>query len=95
MKDYKRARKRIDVSVGESVRIIRGLQEMSQNELPIYELSLLHDWGAIIMGLLILAHLLLHAKWIKRMSVKMFLRGDRRKKFRRLPPAPDFFPHLK
>ena len=33
MKDYKAAKKQIDVSVGESVRIIRELQEMSQNEL--------------------------------------------------------------
>jgi transcriptional regulator with XRE-family HTH domain len=33
MKDYKIARKQIDVSVGESVRIIRELQEMSQNDL--------------------------------------------------------------
>lgn len=33
MKDYKIATRQIDVSVGESVRIIRELQEMSQNEL--------------------------------------------------------------
>jgi len=33
MKDFKRARKQIDVSVGESVRIIRELQELSQNQL--------------------------------------------------------------
>jgi transcriptional regulator with XRE-family HTH domain len=33
MKDYKIAKKQIDVSVGESVRIIRELQEMSQNDL--------------------------------------------------------------
>jgi transcriptional regulator with XRE-family HTH domain len=33
MKDYKVSKKRIDVSVGETVRIIRELQEMSQNEL--------------------------------------------------------------
>jgi transcriptional regulator with XRE-family HTH domain len=33
MSDYRRARKRIDVSVGESVRIIRELQELSQNQL--------------------------------------------------------------
>ena len=33
MKDYKIAKKQVDVSVGESVRIIRELQEMSQNEL--------------------------------------------------------------
>jgi len=33
MKDYKIANRQVDVSVGESVRIIRELQEMSQNEL--------------------------------------------------------------
>ncbi|ADJ29308.1 helix-turn-helix domain-containing protein [Nitrosococcus watsonii] len=33
MKNYKIAKRQIDVSVGESVRIIRELQEMSQNEL--------------------------------------------------------------
>ena len=33
MSDYKPARKRIDVSVGESVRIIRELQGLSQNAL--------------------------------------------------------------
>ena len=33
MKDYKISTRQIDVSVGESVRIIRELQEMSQNEL--------------------------------------------------------------
>ena len=33
MKEYRPARKRIDVSVGESVRIMRELQELSQNQL--------------------------------------------------------------
>ena len=33
MKDYKIAKKQINVSVGESVRLIRELQEMSQNDL--------------------------------------------------------------
>ncbi|MEW6297435.1 MAG: helix-turn-helix transcriptional regulator [Thermodesulfobacteriota bacterium] len=33
MKTYRPARKRIDVSVGESVRILRELQGYSQNEL--------------------------------------------------------------
>ena len=33
MAEYRRAKKHIDVSVGESVRIIRELQELSQNEL--------------------------------------------------------------
>ena len=31
MKDYKEAQKRVDVSIGESVRIIRELQGLSQN----------------------------------------------------------------
>jgi len=33
MKNFKKAKKTVDVSVGESVRIIRELQEMSQNGL--------------------------------------------------------------
>lgn len=33
MKDYRPAKKRISVSVGESVRIVRELQELSQNAL--------------------------------------------------------------
>jgi len=33
MKNYRKARKTIDVTVGESVRIIRELQDLSQNEL--------------------------------------------------------------
>ena len=33
MKDYSKAKKRIDVSVGESVKIMREFQELSQNEL--------------------------------------------------------------
>jgi transcriptional regulator with XRE-family HTH domain len=32
-RDYRKARRHIEVSVGESVRIIRELQELSQNEL--------------------------------------------------------------
>ena len=33
MRDYRKAKKLVDVSVGESVRILRELQEMSQNGL--------------------------------------------------------------
>ena len=33
MKNYQEAQKRTDVSIGESIRIIRELQELSQNEL--------------------------------------------------------------
>jgi transcriptional regulator with XRE-family HTH domain len=33
MKDFRKAKKRINVTVGESVRIIRELQDLSQNDL--------------------------------------------------------------
>ncbi len=33
MSDYKAATRRVEVSVGESVRILRELQELSQNQL--------------------------------------------------------------
>ena len=33
MKDFKLARRRVDVSVGESVRILRELQELTQSQL--------------------------------------------------------------
>ena len=33
MKDFRRARKRVDVSVGDSVRIVRELQGLTQNQL--------------------------------------------------------------
>ena len=33
MKEYRKAKRRVEVSVGESVRILRELQELSQNAL--------------------------------------------------------------
>ncbi len=33
MKEFRPAKKRVEISVGESVRILRGLQELSQNQL--------------------------------------------------------------
>lgn len=33
MSDYRKAKKSIEVSIGDSVRIVRELQELSQNEL--------------------------------------------------------------
>ncbi|MCP4075108.1 MAG: helix-turn-helix transcriptional regulator [Gammaproteobacteria bacterium] len=35
MKDFKKAKTKVKVSIGESVRIIRELQELSQNQLAI------------------------------------------------------------
>jgi transcriptional regulator with XRE-family HTH domain len=33
MKEYQKSKKRVEVSVGESIRILRELQELSQNQL--------------------------------------------------------------
>jgi transcriptional regulator with XRE-family HTH domain len=33
MKDYRRATRRIEVSIGDSVRVLRELQDLSQNDL--------------------------------------------------------------
>lgn len=33
MNEFRPAKKRVEVSVGESVRVLRGLQELSQNDL--------------------------------------------------------------
>ena len=33
MKDYRKAKRQVEISIGESVKIIRELQELSQNEL--------------------------------------------------------------
>ncbi len=35
MNDYKKAKKTVEVSIGNSVRILRELQELSQNELAL------------------------------------------------------------
>ncbi len=35
MKDFKKAKTKVKVSIGESVRIIRELQELSQNQLAV------------------------------------------------------------
>jgi hypothetical protein len=52
---------------------------VSQADMPMYELSLLHDWGAIFMGIIILAHIILHLKWLKNMTIKYAREADRRK----------------
>ena len=40
--------------------------------LYIKNISVLHDWSGLIMGLLVLVHLVLHWKWIVVVSKKMF-----------------------
>jgi cytochrome b subunit of formate dehydrogenase len=40
--------------------------------LPIAQLSVLHDWFGLIMGILVLFHLILHFNWLKCMTKNIF-----------------------
>ena len=41
---------------------------INPRDLPSYELTLIHDYGGLIMALLVMAHLLLHRKWMRTMT---------------------------
>ncbi len=38
---------------------------------PTYEISVIHDWSSVAMGVLVVVHLGLHWKWIVTMAKKM------------------------
>jgi hypothetical protein len=48
---------------------------ISQFSLPIPQLSVIHDWSGVTMGLLVLFHLILHFRWIAEMTKKIFRGG--------------------
>jgi hypothetical protein len=37
---------------------------LRHRDIPMYEITLIHDWSGIFMGILVFIHLLLHWKWI-------------------------------
>ena len=41
-------------------------------ELPMYEISKIHDWSGVAMGLLVLFHLIQNWQWIAAMTKKYF-----------------------
>ena len=53
------------------------------NYLPDYKIlhvkniSMLHDWSGLIMGLLVIIHLALHWRWIVSMTKNMFKRDKK------------------
>lgn len=58
---------------------LTNLFGVNQRTLPMLEISLLHDYGAIIMGFLILGHLFLNWKWFTNMTRKGWRRIDKGK----------------
>jgi len=45
---------------------------ISLRSIPMFQISLIHDWGGIIMSILVFTHLVLHWKWIVTMTKKNF-----------------------
>ncbi len=43
---------------------------------PMKQISIIHDWSGLIMGLLVLIHLIQHWKWIVVMTKKMWWKND-------------------
>jgi hypothetical protein len=44
----------------------------SRHVLPMRNLTLIHDWSGILLGLLVLAHLFLNYRWIIAMTRQIF-----------------------
>jgi len=44
--------------------------------LHVKNISILHDWSGLIMGLLVLVHLALHWKWLVCVTKSMFKKGS-------------------
>jgi hypothetical protein len=44
--------------------------------LPMPALSTVHDWAGIILALLVLAHIILHGKWIVCFTKNLFKKGE-------------------
>ena len=49
-------------------------------ELPLKQISIVHDYAGLIMGSLVLVHLILHWKWIVVMTKNLFKREEKSKK---------------
>ncbi|MBU0536782.1 MAG: DUF4405 domain-containing protein [Nanoarchaeota archaeon] len=50
---------------------------ISYSSLPMYEISVLHDWSGIIMALLVLIHIVLHWSWIVCTTKGFFNKGKK------------------
>ena len=52
--------------------LIRLIGASTHKILYIKNISLLHDWSGLIMGMLVLAHLILHWRWIVSTTKNIF-----------------------
>lgn len=52
--------------------LVKIIGVSAYNFLQIKNVSLLHDWSGLIMGLLVLVHLALHWKWLMAVTKNIF-----------------------
>jgi hypothetical protein len=57
--------------------IMKWPGRMEDKGLPMDILKTVHDWSGLIMGLLVLAHLILHWRWIVAMTKKYVLKSGK------------------
>ena len=48
------------------------LTGIRHTSLPMLEISFIHDWSGLLMGLLVLAHIILHFNWMVLMTKGLF-----------------------
>ena len=51
---------------------------LTHRNLPWAEITFVHDWSGLIMGLLVFIHLLFHWKWIVCVTKNILKKGDKK-----------------
>ena len=57
--------------------LVRVIGTSAYKIIHVKNISMLHDWSGLIMGLLVIIHLALHWKWIVVVTKSMFKRGEK------------------
>ena len=55
--------------------LIKVIGTSAYRILHVRNISILHDWSGLVMGLLVLVHLVLHWKWMVAMTKNIFKRN--------------------
>jgi hypothetical protein len=63
--------------------LILNALEVNQSRLPTYELSIIHDYSGLSMGILIMAHLVFNFKWLAKTTKKKLISAGRSKVIKR------------
>ncbi len=50
---------------------------LARGQLPIYQISVIHDWSGVVFAVLILIHFLLHWRWVVFTTTGFFRKGSK------------------